>query len=76
MMIEPDLAMVIGVVLACIAVPGILSSLSYGRAPAAPIVTVLFAGGLIYYAAVTKPGGYEMRDIPDAFINLIAQVLA
>jgi hypothetical protein len=71
--VNPDLLLVIGIVLAVLAVPAMVSAFSDGRAPRAASITVLIAGVLIVFAFTKKPGGYEVRDIPNAFYRVIGQ---
>jgi hypothetical protein len=71
-----DLALVLGIVVAGFSIPSILSALSDRRAPRASAVTILIAGGLILYAVQTKPSGYTLDDIPNAFINVVADILS
>ncbi|MGJ8545909.1 MAG: hypothetical protein ACSHWZ_10740 [Sulfitobacter sp.] len=70
---DPDLALVIGLVLAVLSVPSILSALSDRRAPRASMLTILIAGGLIFFAILTRPGGYTMAEIPDVLLNVVAR---
>ncbi len=72
---DADLALVIGVVIAGFSIPSILSAISDGRSPRASMLTILVAGGLILYAISTKPGGYRLGDIPDAFIAVAARFM-
>ena len=69
---DPDLALVIGIVLGVLSVPSILSD---KRAPRASTVTVLIAGGLILFATQNKPGGIAFGDIPDTFVSVIARYM-
>ena len=71
---NPDLFLVIGIILAVLAVPAMISAFSEGRAPRAASVIVLVAGVLIVFAFTKKPGGYEVRDIPNAFYRVIGQI--
>lgn len=72
---EPDLALVIGVVLCVLAVPSILSAVIDRRAPRVAAVTLVAGGGLIVWAVVSNPGGYAPRDVPRAFVEVIARVI-
>lgn len=72
---EPDLALVLGAVIAAFSIPSILSALSDRRAPRASVITVLIGGGLILYAVRTAPGGYRFSDLPDVFTRVVAQFL-
>lgn len=71
---DPDIALVIGLIIGGLAIPGILSALTERRAPRASMLTFLISAGLVYYALANKPGGYTLEDIPNAFIDVIAKV--
>ncbi|MGJ8617710.1 MAG: hypothetical protein ACSHWS_12795, partial [Sulfitobacter sp.] len=68
---DPDLALVIGIVLGVLSVPSILSAISDRRAPRASALTILIAGGLILYATQNKPGGVTLDEIPDIFVSVV-----
>jgi hypothetical protein len=70
---SPDIAMVVGLVIAGFSIPSAMSALSDSRAPRASAVTILIAGGLIIYAIRTRPGGYSLEDLPAAFVRVVAQ---
>ncbi|MEM9872967.1 MAG: hypothetical protein AAF822_17165 [Pseudomonadota bacterium] len=54
---NPDLFLVLGIVIAGFSIPSILSAMTDGRAPRASAVTILIAGALVLYAMQTKEGG-------------------
>ncbi|UWR26766.1 hypothetical protein K3757_02220 [Sulfitobacter sp. S223] len=70
---DTDLALVIGIILAALSVPSILSAISDRRAPRASAITILIAGGLILFAVQGKPGGYNLAELPDIFVTVIAR---
>ncbi len=70
---DSDLALVLGLAIAALSVPSIVSAFSDSRAPRASVLTVLIAGGLIVYAIRSHPGGYALEDIPDAILHVIAR---
>ncbi|MFZ5963393.1 hypothetical protein ACOXXX_10610 [Thalassococcus sp. BH17M4-6] len=70
---EPDLSLVIGLVVAVFAIPAMVSAISDGRPPRAASVAVLIAGGLIVYAINTKENGYRMDQIPGVIYRVIGQ---
>ena len=72
---DTDLALIIGLVVAGLTIPSIMSAFSDRRSPRASMVTILIAGSLILYAAVTKPGGYEVSQIPDVFFEVLSRYL-
>ena len=67
----PDMAFVLGIILAVLSVPTILSAMSDRRAPRAAAISLLIAGGLIFYAIQTQPGGYSLEQIPEVFARVI-----
>lgn len=68
---DPDLFLVIGLILGVLAVPSIISAFSEGRAPRAASIVVLIAGALVVVALNKKGGGYPIAEIPQAFLNVI-----
>jgi len=72
---DPDLALVLGIIIGGFSIPSILSAISDSRAPRASMLTILIAGGLILYAIQTKPGGVDMAKVPDLFVEVVARYL-
>jgi len=70
-----DLLLVIGLILGVFSLPSIISSLSDGRAPRVAAFTLIAAGSLVVYAIQTRPGGYELQDIPAAFVRVLAMFI-
>ena len=68
---EPDLALVLGLIITAFSVPSVLSAMSDSRAPRASAVTILIGGALILFAMMTKSGGYAASDIPDVFVRVL-----
>jgi len=72
---DPDVALVIGLVLAVFSIAAMVSSFSNGQAPRASAITILIAGGLVLLAIQSKPGGYRLQDIPEAFARVVSLVI-
>ncbi len=72
---DPDLMLVIGLVVGGFSVPSILGALSDGRVPRVASIAVLVGGGLIVLAMNNKPSGYALNDIPDVFVNVVARYI-
>ena len=72
---NPDLALVLGIVIAGFSIPAIVSAFSDSRAPRAASLMVLLGGGLIAWELTTKPGGYTLEQIPDVFIKVTRALL-
>jgi hypothetical protein len=71
--VDPDLSLVVGLVLAVLTVPSLISAYVEGRPPRAGAIFVLIAGGLIVYAVSQQPGGYAIAEIPDVFFRVIGR---
>ena len=70
-----DLYLVIGVVVLALSIPSILGALIDQRAPRTPAIMLLIGGGLVVLAVTQQPGGYEIQDVPDAFVRVIGSFL-
>ena len=73
---DTDLAFVSGIVLAALALPSFFSALADNRRPRVAVVMAVVAGGLIVWAVRSRPGGYTIMDIPEAFVRVMARFLA
>jgi len=74
-MMDTDLALSIGMVLAVVSVPSLLSAFSEARAPRFAAGMIFVAGGLIVWAVTTRPGGYSLGDLPHVLISVIARYI-
>ncbi|NCO21222.1 MAG: hypothetical protein GW905_04230 [Rhodobacterales bacterium] len=70
---EPDIAIVLGVVCLALAFPSLLSAFAESRPPRVAMVLVVIAGVAIYWAITTRPGGYAINDIPGAFVRVVGK---
>lgn len=73
---DPDTALIVGLVLAVFSIPSILSAVTEGRAPRVATFTIMASGGLILWAVSSKPGGYTLNEIPDVFVRVVAQIIS
>ncbi|MCC1491437.1 hypothetical protein [Cognatishimia sp. F0-27] len=72
---DPDLALVIGLVLAVLSVPSIISAFSNNRTPRVATIALMAGGGLIVYAINASPSGYTLQEIPEAIFRVLSRVL-
>jgi hypothetical protein len=72
---DTDIALIAGLILLLLSIPSMLSAYSMDRAPRASMLTLLIAGGLIIFAVQTKPGGYQLADVPDVFFSVVARII-
>lgn len=70
-----DILFVVGTILAVLSLVTVLTAWIENRRPRIASVAVVIAGGILVFAAATAPDGFQLTDIPDAFINVIAMVL-
>lgn len=72
---DPDLFLVIGLLIGGFTIPPILGTIFDGRPPRTPAVLVVIAGGMIAFAVIQKPGGYDILDVPGVFVQVIGKYL-
>ena len=72
---DPDLLLVIGLILGVLSVPSIISAFSEDRAPRAASIILLIAGVLVVVALNSKGGGYTFAEIPQTFLNVVGRYL-
>lgn len=72
---DPDIAIVLGVVCLALAFPSLLSAFSESRPPRASMVLIVAGGALLYWAVTSRPGGYAIDDIPGAFVRVVGMIL-
>jgi hypothetical protein len=72
---ESDVLLVVGLVMAALALPSALSAFNDSRPPRAAAGAILLGGGLILLAFMLKPGGYTAAQIPGVFSRVISGIL-
>ncbi len=72
---DPDLFLVIGIVIAALTIPSLMSAYIEGRTPRAAALLILISGTLIVIALTNHPGGYTLKGIPEAFYRLAGRYL-
>ncbi len=70
---DTDLFLTIGIVLAVLTIPSLLSAWSESRAPRFAAIMLLAALGIITAALVQKPGGYAFKDIPSVMLGVVGR---
>ncbi|TDK42373.1 hypothetical protein [Antarcticimicrobium luteum] len=72
---DPDLILVLGLMLIVFAIPAAISAYSDNRPPVAPAATLLIAAGMILFAHIRHPVGYAPRDVADVFFTVIGRYM-
>ncbi|MDR0810308.1 MAG: hypothetical protein LBE86_14480 [Gemmobacter sp.] len=70
-----DLYLVSGIVLSTLSISSFFRVLDIGQKPRMSIIFMLTAVALIALGWVTKPGGYGLWDIPNAFYRLVGEII-
>ncbi len=72
---DPDLFLVIGLIIGVLTIPSLLSAFSENRTPRAAAIMVLIAGVLLVLAFQNKAGGYTIAEIPQLFFKVIGRYI-
>ena len=72
---DPDLALILGLVLGILSIPSIIAAFSEGHAPRVAALVIVAAGALVVYAIQSRPGGYSIMEIPDVFVRVVARFI-
>ncbi|MCT8158974.1 hypothetical protein [Pseudoruegeria sp. SHC-113] len=73
--LDPDMLLVSGIVLLALALPAAIKAYADSDAPRLSAVLVLAAGVAILYAISLQPDGFQLADVPHAFVNVIGGIL-
>ncbi|MEM6888083.1 MAG: hypothetical protein AAF636_08085 [Pseudomonadota bacterium] len=73
---DPDLALVIGLVMSVLSVPSIVSALADRRAPRVSAVALLLSGVLLLYAFNTTPIPYTVESLPRVFATVLRNLFS
>ncbi|KMK68421.1 hypothetical protein [Puniceibacterium sp. IMCC21224] len=75
MMLDPDLTLVIGLVIGLFSIPSMISAYSDERPPRVAALCLVLAGGLILNAMQNKPGGFRVSELPHVFYGVVGRLL-
>ncbi|WP_395543015.1 hypothetical protein [Neotabrizicola sp. sgz301269] len=67
---DTDLLLTIGIILAILTLPSLLSAWTEGRPPRLGAIMLLAAAVLVTTALLKKPGGYAFADIPRVMMSV------
>ena len=73
---SPDLYLVVGMVMAVLAIPAIIAAFADGRAPRIAAIVLIASGGLMVWAINQKEGGYSVRELPTVFYRVVGDLLS
>lgn len=72
---DTELALILGILLVCLAVPSGLSAFSDRRRPRVAMGLVVAGGAMIAWAWLAHPGGYRLADVPDVFLHVLGRFI-
>jgi hypothetical protein len=70
--VDPDQALVIGIIIGALSIPAVIGAFSEGRPPRSAAILFMIAAGLIVTATFIKPGGYTFNEIPDTVAAVVS----
>ena len=73
--VDSDLVLVIGLVIAALTFPAIVSAFSRVAPPRGATVAAAIGGAMIVVAVTQNPGGYRMQDIPKVVARVVDHYL-
>lgn len=71
MRLDSDLFLILGIIVAVMAVPAVISAFSAGKPPRAAAISAVIGGVLILIAVANNPGGYRAQDVPAVAARVI-----
>lgn len=75
MVFDSDMIFIIGLILGVFSIPSIVSAFSERRAPRVATLVLMAGGAMVVWAIQNKPGGYQIQEIPDVFVRVVAGFL-
>ena len=72
---DPDLFFVVGLVIAGLSAPAIVSAFTEGRGPRMALALIVIGGGMMAFAINDRPNAYSFDTIPDAFVRVIGRYI-
>ena len=72
---DTDLYLTVGVVLAALTIPSLLSAWTEVRPPRIGAIMLIAAGALIVAALTQKPGGYTFAQATQAMASVVGRYL-
>lgn len=72
---DNDLLLVVGLVLALLAIPALLNAFSEGSPPRSAAILIMIASVLIVVAVYQKPSGYRFAEIPGVVVKVIGRLI-
>ena len=68
-----DMILVLGMAIALAGVPPLLSAYSSGQPPRLAMVLFVLGAGMISWASLGKPGGYDFEMLPDVVLGVVGR---
>jgi len=72
---DNDLFLVLGLVIAGLAIPSVVGAFVDSRVPRVAAIMVMIGSGMIAVAIMGKPSGYSFEDVPKAFTRVIGKYI-
>ncbi|MBV0910826.1 hypothetical protein [Anianabacter salinae] len=70
-----DVYIVIGVILCGLAMPSFFGALAERRSPRASLFVMIVGASLIFFTHSQRPAQYDLREVPHAFVRVLAYLI-
>jgi uncharacterized membrane protein len=75
MTIDTDLFVVMGLIMALVAVPAIIGAKSEDRIPYISLAALIVGSALLGAGIVFSPNGYSLARLPHSFVEILARIV-
>ncbi|MGI3169404.1 hypothetical protein ACRARG_09650 [Pseudooceanicola sp. C21-150M6] len=70
-----DLILTAGIVVLMLSIPSAIAAFADRRGPWIALIVIIIGAGIVGFAWMNHPEGYEVADIPHAIIRVLARVI-
>lgn len=74
MNVDTDFVFILGLLMGALAFPTLLSAFSEGRAPRLAALLIVMSISMISFAALQRPTGYTLAEVPQVFERVVRSV--
>ncbi len=72
---DPDVLLLLGLGCGALSLTAFLAGFVESRLSGRGVLLLFVAAGLIWTAQILEPGGYALKDVPDAAIRVIGRIV-
>lgn len=72
---DTNLVITLGLLVAVLAVPAAFRRWADDQVPVLPFIALVIGGGAVVWAVLLHPGGFGLKDILSAVVEVVSRVL-